>query len=150
MEEKRLVYILILLCSLSAQAQKYDWKRAVVPASLSFASGAAWGVNQVNAQHPEQMFTKYPNLNRKWWGPDSWKNKYRCGNPENGRNATPIWLTDAKHFTASVTQLTAFGAGVSIPISRRRGKWWHYAADAGISFASYSLGNYLTYNIIMR
>ena len=147
---EKLLVMLILLCSLSAQAQKYEWKRAIVPASLSFTSGAAWGVNQVNAQHSEQMFAKYPGLSRKWWGPDSWKNKYVDFNPENGRNAVPIWFTDAQHFTASMTQITIAGAGVSVPLCRQRGKGWHYALDAGISFASYSLGNYLTYNIIMR
>ena len=147
---KQLV-ILILLCSLSAQAQeKYNWKRAIVPASLSFAGGALWGVNQVNAQHPEQMFAKWPGLSRKRWGNDSWKNKYIDGDPEKGRTAVPIWFTDWQHATASATQLSMFGAGVSIPLCRRRGKWWHYAADAGISFGAYSLGNYLTYSIIMR
>lgn len=130
-------------------AQKYDFKRAILPASLSFASGAAWGTNQVLVNKNENFFRVFPNASRQFWGADSWKNKYNGFNPEYGRNGTPIWFTDGKHLTASFTQVTLFGAGLTIGIGEKR-PFWHYVADVGISFAAYSVGNYLTYNQIFK
>lgn len=129
--------------------EKYNWKRAILPASLCFVAGAAWGTNQTLVHHNAEFFRVFPNANPRFWGPDSWRNKYTNFNPENGRTVVPVWFTDGQHLTASATQVLVFGAGVSIGIGRPR-KWWHYAADAGISFAAYSLGNCLTYNVIFR
>lgn len=141
--------ILFLILPMLCQAQAYNWKRAIAPASLSFVSGASWGLNQTLEHHNDRFFHVFPNANKRFWGPDSWKNKYNGFNPENGRNGKVIWLTDGKHLTASVNQICAFGAGVTIGIGARR-KWWHYALDAGLSFAAYSAGNVLVYNVVFR
>ena len=138
-----------IILPLFAFSQPYNWKRAILPASLSFASGAAWGLNQTLEHHNDRFFRVFPGANPRFWGPDSWKNKYNGFNPENGRNGKLIWLTDGKHLTASLNQVFAFGAGVSIGIGQKR-KWWHYVADAGLSFAAYSAGNVLTYNLLFR
>lgn len=147
--------LLIVVClfwvvACNAQGkQKYKWQRAIAPASLSFAAGAAWGTNQILVNKNENFFRVFPNANRRFWGADSWKNKYNNFNPENGRNGTPIWFTDGKHLTASFTQVCLFGAGVTIGIGEKR-PFWHYVADVGISFAAYSVGNYLTYNQLFK
>lgn len=129
--------------------QKYNWKHAIAPASLAFVSGAAWGLNQTLEHHNDRFFKVFPNASKRFWGPESWKNKYSDFDPANGRNRVPIWFTDGKHLTATIAQTTIFGAGVTIGIGQKR-KWWHYVADAGISFAAYSAGNFLTYNLIFR
>lgn len=126
--------------------ERYNWKRAILPASLCFVAGASWGTNQTLQHHNAEFFRVFPGANRRFWGPDSWKNKYNDFDPAQGRNKTPIWITDGKHLTASVNQVLVFGAGLSIGIGEKR-KWWHYAADVGISFAAYSLGNVLAYNV---
>lgn len=133
----------------ACNAQKYDWRHVIAPASLSFAAGAAWGTNQTLYHKNEKFFRVFPGASRKFWGADSWKNKYNDFDPANGRNGTPIWFTDGRHLTASFTQVTLFGAGLTIGIGEKR-KWWHYAADAGISFLAYSAGNWLTYNQIFK
>lgn len=125
----------------------YRWKRAILPASLSFASGAAWGLNQTLEHRNARFFHVFPNANHRFWGVDSWKNKYHNFDPAQGRNCVPVWFTDGKHLTASVTQTTMFAAGFCVAFGEKR-KWWHYAADVGISFAAYSVGNALTYNLI--
>ena len=140
---------LLLFVCIEMSAQGYSLKRAILPASLSFAGGAAWGLNQTLEHQNAAFFRVFPDANKQFWGPDSWRNKYNGFNPENGRNSTPIWITDGKHLTASGTQVFVFAAGVSIGIGEKR-KWWHYAADAGISFVAYSAGNWLTYNAIFR
>lgn len=141
--------IIFIILPLLTNAQAYNWKRAILPASLSFASGASWGLNQTLEHHNDRFFRLFPNASKRFWGPESWKNKYNGFNPENGRNGTLIWFTDGKHLTASANQVFAFGAGVSIGIGQRR-KWWHYALDAGLSFAAYSAGNVLFYNVLFR
>lgn len=144
----KVLFLTLIVANLNAQGG-YNWKRAILPASLSFAAGAAWGTNQVLEHRNAAFFRVFPGASRKFWGPDSWRNKYRDFNPENGRNSTPIWITDGKHLTASANQVLVFGAGLCIGIGEKR-KWWHYVADAGISFAAYSVGNVLTYNIIFK
>lgn len=141
--------VFLILLSIEASGQAYNWKRAIAPASLSFVSGAAWGLHETLQHHNARFFKVFPNADKRFWGPDSWRNKYNGFNPENGRNGKPVWITDGKHLTATINQTTMFGAGVCIGIGRKR-KWWHYAADAGISFAAYSLGNVLTYNVVFR
>lgn len=148
---KRRGYIIFALLAgyLSCNAQGYNLKRAIAPAALSFTAGAAWGTNQVLEHRNAAFFRVFPDANVRFWGPDSWRNKYKNLAPENGRNNMPIWITDGKHLTASANQALIFGAGLCIGIGEKR-KWWHYVADAGLSFVSYSVGNYLTYNLIFK
>lgn len=146
----RISVIAFLLLPLFSSAQtKYNVKRAIMPAALSFSAGAGHGLNQVLYHKNANFFKVFPNASRKFWGPESWKNKYNNFDPENGRNKVPIWLTDGRHLTASYTQITLFGAGLTIGLGERR-KWWHYALDAGISFVSYSAGNWLVYDVLFR
>lgn len=143
----KLLKLFIILLPLQMFGQQYKWKRAILPASLSFFAGASWGTNQTLEHHNVQFFRVFPNANPRFWGVDSWRNKYNDFDPANGRSAVPIWFTDGKHLTASATQVLVFGAGLSIGIGEKR-KWWMYAADIGISFAAYSLGNVLAYNVV--
>lgn len=148
----KILFLSLAFClwSLASVGQtKYSLKRAILPASLSFAAGAAWGTNQTLQHQNAEFFKVFPNASKKFWGADSWKNKYNDFDPANGRNGTPIWFTDGKHLTASFTQVCLFGAGVSIGIGEKR-PFWHYLADAGISFVAYSAGNWLTYNQIFK
>lgn len=162
---------MLMLAAFTANAQRprYNFKRAIVPASLSFVSGASWGLHEVTAHHFSSVQAKHPGLNSRFWNPaESWKNKYVNGDPEQGRTrfagvTIPAHLTDAKHILASVNQVTAAGAGaaigfnIGIDIGRNKNKKqrrpiWHYGVDAAISFAAYSAGNALFYskNGLMR
>jgi len=150
---KQILCLLLCFAALtcSAQNKKYNWKRAIAPASLSFVSGASWGLHEVTAHHWSSVQAKHPGLNARFWNPaESWKNKYIGGNPELGRTrfagvVIPAHITDAKHITASIAQGGLFIAGGTITIGKHR-PWWHYALDVGISFAAYSAGNAIMYN----
>lgn len=129
---------------------KYNAKRAIVPAVLSFVSGAAWGLHEVTAHHWPEFSRKFPKASPKFWNPAlSWQNKYVNWPEDKRRTAVPVFFTDSKHLLASTNQVFAFGAGVSIAIGERR-PWWHYVADAGISFGAYTIGNAITYDLLYR
>ena len=156
-----LAYLIVFwhLCSLSAQIQtsatcwgidqsilpkkptkvKYNWKRAIAPASLCFVSGATWGLHEATAHHWGSFHARFPNANPKFWNPAiSWETKEYLG-----------YKFDAKHLLTSTTQITGFGAGIFIGIGERR-PFWHYALDVGISFGAYTLGNAITYDLLYR
>lgn len=129
---------MLLLCSLSAQ-EKYNWRRAIAPASLSLVSGAAWGLHEATQHHWPQFKSTFPNANPQFWNPDeSWQRPIYMG-----------YKFDAKHMLASSNQGLMLGAGITIAIGKKR-PWWHYAADVGISFAAYSIGNEFTYNWLYK
>lgn len=141
-----LVAIVALFLAFSCNAQGY--RPRIAPIVLSFASGAAWGLHEKTAHHWDRFSERFPGANPQWWNPqESWRNKYRNGGRQNGRNKIPIWFTDAAHLTATINQTAIFGAGITIAIGGHR-EWWHYAADAGLSFLAYSIGNELTFNWI--
>ena len=141
-----LVAIVALFLAFSCNAQGY--RPRIAPLALSFAAGAAWGLHEKTAHHWTEFHARFPSANPGFWNPAvSWRNKYRNGEPEQGRNNTPIWATDAKHMLSSGNQVLIFAAGATITIGKKR-KWWHYAADAGISFAAYTIGNRITYKWI--
>lgn len=119
---------------------RYNWKRAIAPASIMFAAGATWATHETVVHHNEQFFKTFPGASRRFWGADSWRNKYVNGDPEQGRNGVPIWFTDGKHLTASAHHVLVFSAGMTITIGEKR-PVWHYLLDVGISFGAYSLGN---------
>jgi hypothetical protein len=132
-----------------AKAVKYNWKNAVIPAALSFASGMAWGFHETSVHHP----SRYPDTwNRRFWDNSvSWTNKYRAGDPAQGEaflGSTTFlaWTTDAKHLFGTVHRGTLFAAGVTLTIGQKR-PWWHYIADAGISYAAFATGFHSIYSI---
>ena len=123
----------------AAHKVKYNFARVIVPASLCFVSGAAWGLHEATAHHWSAFHSTFPKANPKFWNPAvSWETKKYFG-----------YKFDAKHLLASTTQITGFGAGIFIGIGERR-PFWHYVLDAGISFGAYTLGNAITYDLLYR
>lgn len=151
---RKIVIILAFLASTQpAYTQKYNWRKAIAPASFALVSGAAYGFHETSVHHPD----RYPDS----WNPDywdarvSWKNKYYQNDPANGEKyfgstSFLAWTTDSKHLFGTVHRVTMFGAGVSAGIVYTRGekrKWWHYAADAVISYAAFSIGFHSIYSL---
>lgn len=137
--------ILFSVCSCSTV------KTYAPSASLAFVAGASHGTAQVLQHHNSRFFAVFPNANERFFGPQSWRNKYYGFDPQNRRNRIPIWLTDGPHLFNSVTQVSAFSSGLLLykqnPLRRN---WKNFTFRLGISFLSYTAGNYLTYNIIFK
>ena len=112
---------------------------------LPFVAGALWALHETLQHHWGYFERKHPNANPQWWNPaESWRNKYKNGDPDQCRTGWPVQVTDAKHLLVLGHNATLFGAGLSIGFGKPR-KWWRYAIDAGVSLISYSAGNFLTY-----
>lgn len=117
---------------------------------LPFVAGALLGVHETILHHWPAFERRHPNANAQWWNPaKSWRNKYNHGDPKQGRTAVPVQITDAKHLLLTAHNATLFAAGVNIGFGRPK-KWWQYTLDIGGSLLSYTVGNFLTYNIIYR
>lgn len=147
---KQPIFIICLFLSLSLQAQRYNLKHALLPAAAAFTAGAAWGTHEAVTHHWPAVHAKFPSLNAQWWNPaESWKNKYFQHDPENARRKMPVQFTDAKHLLVTVHNVCLFSAGVTVTIGEKR-PVLHYALDAAVSLAAYTVGNALTYNLIFK
>lgn len=118
--------------------------------ALPFVAGALWGLHETLLHHWPVFAAKHPNAKPQWWNPaESWRNKYRNKDPDQGRTGVPVQFTDAKHLLILAHNTMLFAAGVNIGFGRPK-KWWQYTLDIGGSLLSYTVGNFLTYNIIYR
>lgn len=138
------------LVLLKQEKPKYNWRKAIAPAALSFVGGGAWGLHETIQHHWPKFNQRFPGANPKFWNPYiSWQNKYRGWPNDTRRTGVPIFFTDAKHTLASINQVSLFAAGVTITIGEKR-PILHYVYDAAISFGAYSLGNKITYDWLFR
>jgi hypothetical protein len=96
---------------------------------------------------------------RKWnasktgfWGSESWRSVYVGGNPENGFKSDFIRWTGANdfyHIADDTRKIGYITGGVMIGIGTKANqKWWHYAADFGISFAASAISKSAAYYYI--
>lgn len=139
---------------------RYTLNRPVLWAGIgaAFASGAAWGLHEKQMHHWGEFKERFPNASPRFWGPDSWRNKYVNQDPAQGRTAwdlgpvqvtKPVFFTDAKHPLATATIGFGFSAGICLGHELRQPRpWWHYALDAALIFGARSAGNYITFNAL--
>lgn len=152
---KNIILFLFIFCALNLQAQyqptkKINFKSAIAPSVLSFVSGACWGLHEKTMHDWTGFSDRFPNANPGFWNPQvSWRNKWKDGNPELGRNGKLVWTSDAKHILASSNQILAFGAGCTIVIGRKV-KWQEYALRIVGSAVGYTVGNYITYDLLYK
>lgn len=148
--------ILFLTISACTPSRKIDtgtefkqaYRPAYIPAALSLVSGACYGVHETVVHHPGRIPEGWNS--RFWDNRESWKNKYRNGDPGQGAayfGSTTFlaWTTDAKHLFGTAHRATMFGAGVTIGIGRKR-PVLHYLYDAGLSFAAFTVGFHSIYS----
>jgi len=136
----------------AAPARAYSIKRAAAVAGLAAASGAAWGVHETAVHHPSRLPAGW---NRQWWDSrESWRNKYRHGDPDAGpayfgSTTFLAWTTDAKHLFGTAHRATLFGSALIIGLGQRR-PVWHYLLDAGVSFVAFSAGFHAVYSVAFQ
>lgn len=146
------VALLIVLISTQLMAQRYQPRYASFV--LSAVSGASWGIHETSVHHPNRFPESW---NKQFWDNSlSWRNKYQDGNPTMGpkywgSTSFLAWTTDAKHLFGTVHRGTLFAAGLTITIGeKQKRKWWHYAADIGLSYLAYTGGFHATYSLAFR
>lgn len=135
-----------------------EFRANSVPARLGllYVSGFADGMIQVLAFHPDRFFERHPSANRRFWDVnESWRNKYRNGDPEQGRafigsTTWLAWTTDAYHLFRTTSRVTAV-TGFTVPLWKGSGKKLkHYAAEVGLSGLAWSAGFHTSYTLLYR
>lgn len=104
-------------------------------------AGASWGLHETLVHHNDRFFRVFPGASQSYWGKESWRRKYELP------WYVPVQVSDGKHLSATIHHVALFGAGVTITLGEKR-PVKHYLFDAGISLASYSLGNVVVYDVI--
>ena len=133
-----------------AKAYGYELERALIKGGMLFFSGAADGIAETIKFHPDAFFATHPNANRQFWdGRISWENKYRNGDPAQGRayigsTTWLAWTTDGYHLTRTTGNVFLFGS-ITVSIFEKRRKWWTYPIEFVAGGLARSAGFHATY-----
>lgn len=142
---RTVISILILLCSLSAQAQQYRITRAKLAGwGLVAVAGAADGaVEGYSIQYRKSFERKYGVSKTGYFGSQSWKRAYKDGVQANGFKSDFVRIVGAQDFYHHADDLRKIGylsGGVVIGTQHRKNtKKWHTVADFAIGFTVSSL-----------
>lgn len=132
-----------------ATTYKLKLKEHIIPVSLMLLSGASDGLRDAVLFKNDRVLTKLK-VNQHWWGPESWKNKYKNGDPLQGAKfpgstSLFVFVTDANHFFKFTNNLFTAGT-IAIKIGQQRKKWWVYIVEGLAYWGVNRVGFYLTYN----
>lgn len=138
-----------------AKAYGYELERALIKGGMLFFSGAADGISETIKFHPDAFFTTHPSANRQFWdGRISWQNKYRNGDPAQGRayigsTTWLAWTTDGYHLTRTTGNVFLFGS-ITISIFEKKRKWWTYPIEFIGGGLARSAGFHTTYSLLYK
>jgi hypothetical protein len=121
--------------------------------SLIAVGGAADGLLEGYLHDGRTSFDRKWNASKTgFWGSESWRSVYVGGDPENGFKSGFIKWTGANdfyHFADDTRKIGYITGGVILGIGTKANtKWWHYAADFGISFAASAISKSAAYYYI--
>ena len=144
--------LLTIMLSSPTQGQVGRYLKKNWPSlSCMTLAGACDGFNEV-IKFDYQSFEKtFPDARNQFWNPSvSWRNKWKNGNPDEGRKfpgSTTIfvWTTDGYHLTRTLTKAFVCGA-VTVKICGDKQKWWMY----GIDFISHSVAYSIGFNVVLH
>jgi len=133
--------------SIEPFSKKY-WVHKGIGLGLQAIAGVWEGLHQANRHHFYVMEEKWPNINKQWWGPKGWENKYARDENGNFIPSTSFWdfasykakypgsttvfvvFTDADHFLKSGQSLfTNLGVFINIYNMKPYKKLWYYPVD---------------------
>lgn len=119
-----------------------------------FLAGAANGQVEILRNHYPTFAVHYPNANPDYWNPqESWRNKWRNGDPAQGEryfgsSTFLAWNTDAYHLFRTIEK-TAITGAVIIPLHGRK-KWWVYPLEFAGAGLVWSAGFHTVYSLKYR
>ena len=142
-----ILFFILLIVGVKACGQKYEWKKNMPSAALVFAAGMFEG-----AMDHLQFHYDRPN---QFWNPDiSWRNKYKGGDPANGKTFAGkymVWTTDGWHMMKAgrnVSLFTGFVLHISQTSIKKR---WYWCVLEGLGYWTINrVGFNLTYNLLLR
>ena len=136
--------ILLLLCSLSAQAQYRITRAKLAGWGVLAVAGVADGMVEGYEFDQRKSFERKYNVKKTgYFGSQSWKSAYKGGNVDNGFKSDFVRVMGAQDFYHHADDLRKIGyvsGGVIIGTQHRNNtKKWHTVADFAIGFAVSSL-----------
>ncbi len=136
--------IMLLLCSLSAQAQYRITRAKIAGWGMVAVAGAADGaVNGYEFDGRKSFERKFNAKKTGYFGSESWKSAYRNGDPEQGFKSSlhrNIGAFDFYHHADDLRKIGYISGGVVIGTQHRKNtKKWHTVADFAIGFAVSSI-----------
>lgn len=126
------------------ESRTFKAREHVAPAVLVFASGAFEGVMDHLQFHGDN--------GNKFWDPAvSWRNKYKGGNPANGKTFAGkymVWTTDGWHMMKFGRNITMF-AGFTLKVTTGTKKRWYWYAVEGVGYWAINRAGFnLTYYLL--
>ena len=159
--KRYLALMLLLLITVTAQSQisllgqttKEQESNFYVTSSLLLVSGMADGLAEACKFHPKGVTEVFGDA-KFWDNSQSWRNKYRNGDPAQGAkfplSTTALtWTTDGYHLSRMIRNSTMIAA-ITIRIGEPARVWYYYIAEAVIYYPTYQLGFTITYDIIFK
>ena len=148
---ERFLLILLLLCSLSAQAQYRITRTKVAGWALCAVGGIADGLCEGYEFDQRRSFERKYNVSKTgYFGSESWRSVYLNGDPEQGFKSPlhrNMGAFDFYHHADDLRKVGYLSGGVVIGTQHRKNtKKWHTVADFAIGFAVSSL----TKSVAMR
>lgn len=148
--------LMLVICCHGQQVQPVPKKlhigNYVLSGSLVFLAGAADGLNQALSFHYDAVKSRFPGMNDHFWAPSvSWCNKYKNGDPQQGRAfpGSTTWLaftTDGYHMTRFAEHLLLSGA-IAVKIGGfSKMKWWGYLLQGAAYWLVNRAGFAVVYN----
>ena len=136
--------ILLLLCSLSAQAQYRVTRAKLAGWGMVAVAGAADGaVNGYEFDGRKSFERKFNVSKTGYFGSQSWKRAYKGNNPDNGFKSDFVRIVGAQDFYHHADDLRKIGylsGGVVLGLNAHRNtNKWHTVADFAIGFAVSSI-----------
>lgn len=145
--------IFALLISLFTNAQKpepykFRVKEHIVSGSLMILAGAADGLRDAVTYHNDRVL-KGLNVSPRFWGADSWRNKYKNGDPQQGEKfpgstSVFVFVTDAPHLLKFLDNFFTAGAISFKIVQGNKKRWYLYIAEA----AGYWILNRLAFTFV--
>lgn len=133
----------------------YELERALLKGAGVFLSGALDGVSETLVWHYPQFQATHPGANPGYWNPYiSWVNKYKNGDPAQGRayigsTTWLAWTTDGYHLSRTTSRFFLFGS-ITISVFEKKRKWWTYPAEFVAGGIVRSAGFHSTYSLLYR
>jgi len=136
--------VLLLVCSLSAQAQHRITRAKIAGWGMVAVAGAADGaVNGYEFDGRKSFERKFNVSKTGYFGSQSWKRAYKGNNPDNGFKSDFVRIVGAQDFYHHADDLRKIGylsGGVVLGLNAHRNtNKWHTVADFAIGFAVSSL-----------
>jgi len=136
--------MLLILCSLSAQAQYCITRAKIAGWGMVAVAGAADGaVNGYEFDGRKSFERKFNVSKTGYFGSQSWKRAYKGNNPDNGFKSDFVRIVGAQDFYHHADDLRKIGylsGGVVLGLNAHRNtNKWHTVADFAIGFAVSSI-----------